>query len=86
MSTRADVGRKLSSRLGRVGELLNQQLATEEREERIGIRAPNQPSEALTEIQRLLMRLPLTPDELVKVRMACGIDVLSDLFERRSDE
>lgn len=80
MTERAAIGRELVRRLGRIpGDRLNVMLANEQRAEREGRREPGQPSPALTEIENRLLRSPLEPDELRRIRLAVGIDVLADL-------
>jgi len=79
MRTRAEIGRELGRRLGRDGDWLNAQLALEEKSERNGTREAGQPSAALSYIERELLRAPFTSDELRRVRLAAGIDVLADL-------
>ncbi len=80
MAERAVIGRELVRRLGRIpGDRLNHMLANEQRAEQEGRREPGQPSPSLTEIERRLLRSPLEPDELRRIRLAVGIDVLEDL-------
>jgi hypothetical protein len=79
MTSRAEIGRALQARLGEYGQKLNVILAREESDQRLGLRDEGQPSHALTEIQRGLMRSEFTPDERARIRGALGIDVLADL-------
>lgn len=69
----------LMRQLGRLGQELNARLAVEERQAELGIRDADEPSRALTDIECALRRAPLTPDELERIRLDAGIDVLADI-------
>lgn len=83
---RAEIGRELQRRLGPQGAILNDKLGHEDRQTAAGIRDDEQPSEALTEIERALSKSEFTADERRRIRAHAEIDVLSDLGISRGME
>lgn len=79
MKSWAEVGRELHRRLGEyVGGNLMGLLQRERVDKRAGLRDTGQPSQALTEIEQRLLKSEFTPDERRRIRLALGIDPMSD--------
>lgn len=77
---------ELGRRIGyRTAQRLMAMLREEERHEALGLREPNQPSQARTDLERAVMRSEFTPAERHRMRVAAGFDPAEELDKLIAD-